>query len=62
MTGTARHCPDCADERAFVRPPCDDGHGLDCPDLACLECGFALVVGLLVVLDAPVAGDEPMAA
>ena len=48
-----RWCPECADERAFETPPCEDGHGLDCLDLSCLDCGFALVVGVLVD-DAPV--------
>lgn len=40
-----RHCSTCGDERTFEQPPCEDGHGLDCPELACVECGLALVVG-----------------
>ncbi len=43
-----RWCPECADERPFEMPPCEDGHGADCLDLACLDCGFAVVVGVLV--------------
>jgi len=43
-----RWCPECADERPFEVPPCEDGHGADCLDLACLDCGFAVVVGVLV--------------
>lgn len=49
-----RWCPECADERPFEMPPCDDGHGADCLDLACLDCGFALVVGVLLAADEPV--------
>lgn len=41
-----RWCAGCADERAFEVPPCEDGHGLDCLDLACVECGHAIVVGI----------------
>ena len=41
-----RWCPECADERPFEMPPCEDGHGADCLDLACLDCGFAIVVGV----------------
>jgi hypothetical protein len=55
-----RWCPECADERPFEMPPCEDGHGADCLDLACLDCGFAIVVGVLVVDDAQV--DELAAA
>ena len=29
-------------------PPCQDDHGFDCLDLACVECGSALVVGVLL--------------
>jgi hypothetical protein len=43
-----RWCPECADERPFETPPCDDGHGTDCLDLMCLDCGYAVVVGVLV--------------
>jgi len=28
-------------------PPCEDGHGLDCLDLACVECGHAIIVGFM---------------
>ena len=40
-----RHCSFCDDERSFEQPPCADGHGTDCPELACAECGMAIVVG-----------------
>jgi hypothetical protein len=43
-----RWCAGCSDDRAFEMPPCQDDHGLDCLDLACVECGHAIVVGVLV--------------
>ena len=43
-----RWCAGCSDERPFETPPCEDGHGLDCVDLACVDCGHAIVVGVLV--------------
>lgn len=39
-----RWCSDCATETAFELPPCEDGHGEDCLDLACVECGHAIVL------------------
>lgn len=42
---SARHCPECAEERIFERPPCADDHGVDCPEWACVDCGFAIVAG-----------------
>ena len=41
-----RWCASCQDDRAFEVPPCEDGHGLDCLDLACVDCGHAVVIGL----------------
>ncbi len=43
MTFT-RHCPVCDEERSFEQPPCADGHGVDCPELACAVCGMAIVI------------------
>lgn len=43
-------CPTCAADRLVETPPCPDGHGADCPDRACVECGTALM------LDAPLLG------
>jgi hypothetical protein len=40
-----RHCSICDDERSFEQPPCADGHGIDCPELACAECGMAIMIG-----------------
>ncbi len=39
------HCPVCDTERNFEQPPCTDGHGPDCPEWVCTECGTALLVG-----------------
>jgi hypothetical protein len=44
---TVLFCPTCGDERLAEAPPCVEGHGADCPDRACVECGTALL------LDAP---------
>lgn len=30
----------------FEQPPCPDGHGAECPERACVECGTAILVGL----------------
>ena len=41
-------CAACGDERAFVQPPCVDGHtddGGECPEWACADCGTAVFVG-----------------
>ena len=40
-----RWCGECKDERVFEVPPCEDGHGADCLDLACADCGAAIVTG-----------------
>jgi hypothetical protein len=40
-----RTCPSCGDERRFEAPPCPDGHGGSCPELACVDCGTAVLVG-----------------
>lgn len=39
-----RTCPGCGDLRVFAVPPCLDGHGDDCPERACVDCGAALLV------------------
>ena len=44
MPTLTRQCPCCGDERAFETPPCADGHGPDCAELACRDCGTALLV------------------
>jgi len=35
-------CPVCGDERRTEQPVCPDGHGDDCPDRICVDCGTAL--------------------
>ncbi|TDC86666.1 hypothetical protein E1285_22620 [Actinomadura sp. 7K507] len=39
------YCSTCGDERVFEQPPCPDGHGEECPERACVECGTAILVG-----------------
>jgi len=39
-----RYCPTCDAEQLFEAPACEDGHGADCPELACVTCGTALHV------------------
>ena len=41
-----RDCPSCRETRTFEAPVCEDGHGDDCPELACTDCGYAILVGL----------------
>jgi len=48
-----RWCSGCATETMFEVPPCEDGHGEDCLDLACLDCGLAIVLRDLTA-------DEPV--
>lgn len=48
---TTRYCPTCRDERLVEQPPCPDGHA-ECPELVCVDCGTAIVIGWLAV-DAP---------
>lgn len=44
-----RWCGECRAETLFEVPPCEDGHGPDCLDLACVECGAGVIVGVLAV-------------
>jgi hypothetical protein len=44
MPTQLRPCPSCGEERAFEAPPCPDGHGPECAELACRDCGAALLV------------------
>jgi hypothetical protein len=50
---TVRWCGECREEQLFEVPPCADGHGEDCPDLACTGCGLGIVVGVLEAEVAP---------
>lgn len=42
---THLYCSACGDERLFEQPPCPDGHGAECPELACTGCGAAVLIG-----------------
>lgn len=42
------YCSTCGDERLFEQPPCQDGHGADCPERICTDCGTAMLIGLPV--------------
>ncbi len=44
-TSAVRFCSTCADDRTFEQPMCVEGHGGDCPEWCCLECGSALFLG-----------------
>jgi hypothetical protein len=46
-------CPECCDERPFDQPFCEDGHGLDCPEWLCTDCGAALFVATYPEFDVP---------
>jgi len=68
-TLAVHYCSFCAGERPFEVPPCADDHD-DCPDLACTDCGFAVVFapvasGRIVLTTAaagaPTAGTVPRA-
>jgi hypothetical protein len=49
-----RWCPCCRAERLFEIPLCLDGHDLDCPDRACVDCGTAIVVGPMLITRSPI--------
>jgi hypothetical protein len=48
------NCPECRDESPFEQPPCLDGHGGDCPEWACVSCGYAVFAGEQIELLLPV--------
>jgi hypothetical protein len=48
------YCPTCARESLAETPPCQDGHGGQCPDRACVDCGTALVVDVPLFETLPV--------
>jgi hypothetical protein len=57
-----RWCAGCREVRDFEVPPCEDGHGEDCLDLACVDCGWAVVLGVAVVEPRIAAAAVPSAA
>jgi hypothetical protein len=48
MTTTVlvRRCTTCRADVVFEQPECLDGHDGDCPELACVGCGDAMLVGV----------------
>ncbi|MFG2002750.1 hypothetical protein ACGFNU_26680 [Spirillospora sp. NPDC048911] len=60
------YCSTCGDERLFEQPPCQDGHGADCPERMCTDCGTAMLIGLPVpspaTLESAAKHDAPSAA
>ncbi|MEW2357777.1 hypothetical protein [Spirillospora sp. NPDC029432] len=56
------YCSTCGDERDFERPPCQDGHGPDCPELACVDCGSAVLTGFPAGTPGPASGTASDAA
>ncbi len=58
VTLVVRRCPGCAQDREFETPPCAE-HGADCPELACVVCGWALV-GPFELVAAAQAPPAPM--
>ncbi|MEV6694032.1 hypothetical protein AB0M35_21425 [Micromonospora sp. NPDC051196] len=38
------YCDTCEDRQLFEVPPCLDGHGSTCPELACTRCGTAILL------------------
>ncbi len=58
---TDRYCSLCGGARTFEQVPCDDGHGVDCPELLCVDCGYVVVVGVVDDVAAPGAGTRSVA-
>ncbi|MEU5913755.1 hypothetical protein [Micromonospora sp. NPDC047527] len=44
MSHRELHCDVCEGVTLFEAPPCVDGHGTDCPELICTDCGAAVVL------------------
>lgn len=44
MSHRELYCDVCEGVALFEAPPCVDGHGIDCPELICTDCGAAVVV------------------
>lgn len=59
MNLATRYCPECREDRPFDRPhqpgycpDCGEEAG-ECPELACTECGLALVIAVSIAAHAP---------
>jgi hypothetical protein len=46
-------CPECRDDRTFEQPLCDDGHGVDCPEWLCVECGYGMLLATYPEIEQP---------
>jgi hypothetical protein len=46
-------CVDCAAAGEFVAVDCADGHGEDCPERICVECGAAVLIDLQIEVEQP---------
>ncbi|MEU6078548.1 hypothetical protein [Micromonospora sp. NPDC047074] len=44
MSERELYCDTCGGVVPFETPPCADGHGADCPELACTGCGTAVLI------------------
>ncbi|MFF5072443.1 hypothetical protein ACFY2R_14860 [Micromonospora olivasterospora] len=44
MSDRELYCDTCEGVQPFEAPPCVDGHGADCPELACVSCGAAVLI------------------
>jgi hypothetical protein len=46
-------CAACVADSEFVAVDCADGHGDDCPERICIECGAAVLLDLHVEVEQP---------
>ncbi|GAB3085646.1 hypothetical protein [Micromonospora schwarzwaldensis] len=44
MSDRELYCDTCEGVVLFEAPLCGDGHGADCPELACTGCGAAVLI------------------
>lgn len=51
-------CLECGGSRPADTPPCAEGHGAECPDRACAECGTAIVIDPVLVRESRVAAGR----
>lgn len=53
MIEVERYCACCGEVCGFEHVSCQDGHGAECPEFCCVECGAAVLVGILAEAPAP---------
>ncbi|MBA2555178.1 MAG: hypothetical protein H0V10_16105 [Geodermatophilaceae bacterium] len=51
---TVRWCTTC--RRDFEQPVCAEGHGADCPEWFCVDCGLAVVLASAGAVSPALAG------